>query len=109
MGSQTTRFTPAWARNSVMAVVLGRYQDIICHFVSESDLVADCISRVPAFDDLFEDDQDLIVDLLFEAVGELVDEDLILVDEVVFQINPDLPTLLRKRHVMCMLPKWGSA
>jgi hypothetical protein len=109
MGSQMTRFTPAWARNAVMNVVLGKYQDTSCHLISESDLVADCISRVPAFDDLFEDTQNFIVDLLFEAVSELVDEDFILVDEVIFQINPNLPDLMRKRHLMCILPKWGSA
>jgi hypothetical protein len=109
MGIQVTSFTPAWARNAVMTSVLRMFQHTDADIVSESDLIAESISRVPAFDDLPEDTQHLILDLLSNAVGLLVDDDVILVDEIFFQINPDLPDLLIRKHEMCVLPKWGSA
>ena len=109
MESQTTQFTPEWARSSVMTAVLRMYQDPHGDVVSQSDLFAECASGVPAFDDLPEETQDLIFDLILEAVWQLVEDGILLLEETIFEINPNAPDLLIRKGEMDILPEWGSA
>lgn len=109
MEDQTTRFSPEWARTAVLTAVLRIYEDPDFDLVSEAELVAECITRMPAFDDLPEDTQDQIFHLLFRAVTGLLDDDLISIEEVIFKINPYIAEVLLNEHEVCILPKWGSA
>ncbi len=109
MKSRKSNFTPAWASNTLINVILRKYRNSEHDFVSEAELIDECISSVPAFDDLDNDSQHLIFDLFCDAIGGLPDEDIILIDDVIFQINPNLADILIEKHEMCIIPRWGNA
>jgi hypothetical protein len=94
MTSQTIYLSPVWARNAVMSAVLEKHQRLDWESIFQSDLIDDCVTDVVGFDKFSEDDKDMIIDHLFNAVFELVDADILLIDEMIFEINPKLRELL---------------
>jgi hypothetical protein len=94
MREQMTAINPAWARKSVMKFVVDRFGDDDESVFLRSDIVEDCISQIAGFDELSEDDQEGISCLVFDAVHELYESNILLLGDVIFEINPDLPEIL---------------
>ena len=104
MNEKTLMLNPAWARRTALQVILGRQNnDADGCLVFHSDIMEECMDTVFLFDELSQEDQDRVFDLVFEAVDSLVDDGILLVEDLVFEINPDLKAVLAARQSLAVL------